>query len=189
MKAICTFAAAGIALSAQGQSLDFLVAPTGIGSQWSISATLSNPTGTIVAIISDLGFRLTGFEVRNFQYNPAFDSTFFGPATVNISGNTIEFYGTNTLPPLNNAGGPDGSNPLQIATFDLVSYGNWFDNSLELLGQVTGAYSGAPFPDVFFYQYADGSPGEVEWNAGFIPAPATGSLVALAGFAAMRRRR
>jgi len=183
MKTFAALVAAGVAASASAQSLDILVQPTGGGS-WTIDATLSNPTGTIVAVISDLNFTMTGADIANFSYNSAFDSTFFGNATVTASATQVSFGGTNTLPPLNNAGGPDSSNPLHIATFDASSV-----SDLVVNGQFTGAYAGAPFPVVFFYQNANGSAGPVPYTVTIIPAPASAALLGLGGLAAIRRRR
>jgi len=149
-----------------------------------MSAVLNNPAGTIRAVISDLAFTITASNITNFTYNPAFDSTFFGPATVNITSTSLTFSGTNTLPPLNNPGGPDASNPLQIATFNATSN---IENAV-INGQMTGAYAGAPFPDVFFYQNADGSPGSVPYSV-CIPTPASATMLGVIGMAAMRRRR
>lgn len=152
--------------------------------RYDLTAQLLNPTDTIRAIISDLSFTLHGTDLANFTYNPAFDSTFFGPATVSVTPTQIDFSGTNTLPPLNNPGGPDGSNPLYIASFDTTGI-----NSFTINGQFSGAYVGAPFDNVFFYQNADGSPGSVPFSVCIIPAPASAMLLGFAGIAAMRRRR
>ena len=160
---------------------------------YSIEATLQNPTSSIRAIISDLAFTIDWTDLRDFQYNPAFDSTFFGPASVSVTPTQINFSGTNTLPPLNNPGGPDGSNPLQIATFvgDDFSFVPFITPQLTINGQLSGAYVSSPFDDVFFYQNADGSPGTVPFRAYFdyIPAPASAALLGFAGIAVMRRRR
>ncbi len=160
---------------------------------YSIEAMLLNPTSTIRAIISDLDFTIDWTDLRDFQYNPAFDSTFFGPATVSVTPTQINFSGANTLPPLNNPGGPDSSNPLQIATFvgDDFSFVPFITPQLTINGQLSGAYVDTPFDNVFFYQNADGSPGTVPFRVYFdyIPAPASVALLGFAGIATMRRRR
>ncbi|GAB5495252.1 MAG: hypothetical protein Phyf2KO_03320 [Phycisphaerales bacterium] len=155
--------------------------PTRVG----IVAELRNPTGTVLAAISDLGFRIEGWGISDFQYNPAFDSDFFGPASVFQDSNTIEFFGTNTLPPLNNASGVDSSNPLQIGSFELTGR----ITNFELVGQVTGAYAGAPFPEILIYQNADGSSGNTDYSIYCFPTPDTAAVLGLAGIAAGRRRR
>lgn len=152
-----------------------------------ITARLVHPTGTILAVISDLGFRMTGQNISNFQYNSAFDSDFFGPASVVTSSTSVDFLGGNIIPPLNNAGGTDDSNPLAIATFNAENI-----NSFELVGQVTGAYAGVPFPNVFNYQNADGSVGDMPYrieNYYNWPTPSSSVLLFLAAAGASRRRR
>ena len=160
---------------------------------YSIDAMLLNPTSTIRTIISDLDFTIDWTDMRDFQYNPAFDSAFFGPASVSVTPTQINFSGTNTLPPLNNPGGPDGSNPLHIATFvgDDFSFVPFIVPQLTINGQLSGAYVGTPFDNVFFYQNADGTPGTVAFTAYFdyIPAPATLAMIPLAGAVGLRRRR
>ncbi|RNC82224.1 MAG: hypothetical protein ED559_10710 [Phycisphaera sp.] len=152
-----------------------------------MTAELLNPTGTILTTIADLGFVLNGTNISDFTYNSAFDSDFFGPATVSVTATQIDFIGSNTLPPLNNAAGPDSSNPLHIATFQADSV-----NSFDLVGQVTGAYTGTPFPEILIYQNADGSPGDTYWCAPpytCFPTPGTGTAVVVGGALLMRRRR
>lgn len=157
---------------------------------YGITAELTNPTGTILAAISDLSFTVDQTNIHNFQYNPAFDSDFFGPALVDITPTGLTFTGTNTLPPLNNPGGTDSSNPLQIATFEADDFHLSSLPTITILGQLTGAYSGVPFPEILVYQNADGSPGDVPFRAFFsyIPAPSSASLLCLGGLAAARRR-
>lgn len=160
--------------------------------RYTITAELLNPTGTIRAVLSDLSFTLRAINISNFSYNTAFDSQFFGDATVNVSSSQIDFSGLNTLPPLNNAGGPDSSNPLFIGEFQATRLlREWEGTCFELHGQITGAYVGAPFDEVLFYQYADGSSGDipVHIDACDFPAPGSFSLMALGGIAAGRRRR
>jgi hypothetical protein len=153
---------------------------------WYLTAELLNPTGSVLAAISDLGFSFRGTNIDNFEYNSAFDSDFFGDATVNVTSTTVDFLGTNTLPPLTNAGGVDSSNPLHIATFtaDFID-----DSSFVLVGQVTGAYAGVPFPTILTYQDANGNAGDTAWSTCILPAPSAAALVGLGGLAASRRRR
>ncbi len=185
MKTFAALVVAGAAASVSAQSLNINIIE-GPADFFTMFAVLNNPAGTIRAVISDLAFTITASNITNFSYNPAFDSTFFGPATVNVTSTSLDFSGTNTLPPLGNPGGPDQSNPLQIATFNATS---WITN-FEINGQMTGAYVGVPFDNVFFYQNADGSPGSVPFRLYYYPpAPGSASLLALAGIGTMRRRR
>lgn len=152
---------------------------------WEATAELLNPQTTVLATISDFGFRMTATNIGNFTYNPAFDSDFFGPATVDITGNTVEFVGGNILPPLNNAGGPDSNNPLTLFQIEADQV-----FSFELVGQVTGAYTGVPFPEILTYQDAQGNAGNTPYRISiFPPAPGSASLLAFAGVVAVRRRR
>ncbi|RNC81487.1 MAG: hypothetical protein ED559_06755 [Phycisphaera sp.] len=150
-------------------------------------AKLVNPEGEVLAAVADLGFRLEGWDLRNFEYNPAFDSDFFGDATVTASSTSIDFLGGNTLPPLNNTDGPDSSNPLFLFSVE----GNL--TGFELVGQVTGAYApagGSPFPTILTYQDANGNQGDTPYDIDFcFPSPGSASLLAFAGIAAVRRRR
>ena len=149
MKTFAALVAAGVATSASAQTeLCITIQPTAPGS-WEMFAELLNPTGSVLATIADLGFVMNGVNISNFSYNSAFDSDFFGPATVSVSATQVDFLGGNTLPPLNNAAGPDSSNPLAIATFDADDV-----TSASLVGQVTGAYTGVPFPVILTYQDA-----------------------------------
>ena len=150
-----------------------------------IFARLFNPTGEVQAVIADLGFRVEGSNLSNFTYNPAFDSDFFGPASVDVTSDEILFSGYNILPPLNNTDGPDSSNPLPIAEL----YGNIWSFSLE--GQVNGAYVGTPFPNVYTLQHAAGVPGDMPYEIRYcnFPSPGTASLLGITGAFAARRRR
>ena len=173
-------------VSAQGTYLEiFLYSVNNTFDVWDVTAELHNPTDTIRAVISDLSFTLTGQDLANFAYNPAFDSTFFGPATVTATSTQIDFSGTNTLPPLNNPSGPDSSNPLSLVSFT----GTPFD--LQINGQLSGAYVNSPFDNVFFYQLANGDPGTVPFNIryGCLPAPGSLALLGFGGLATTRRRR
>lgn len=185
MKTFAALIAAGVATSASAQTeLCVTIQPTGNGSEWSITAELLNPTGSLRAAIADLGFVMNGEGFGNFSYNSAFDSDFFGAATVSVTGTQVDFLGGNTLPPLNNAGGPDGSNPLAIATFDADSV-----SSFAFVGQVTGAYVGSPFDTILIYQDALGAAGDTPYQIKIVPAPASAALLGLGGLAAVRRRR
>lgn len=154
--------------------------------QFLLVAELMNPTGTILATIADLEFRIRGENIRNVNYNPAFDSDFFGPADLTVTRDLLEFRGGNYLPPLNNAGGPDSTNPLHIMSFeaDII-----YEDTFEVIGQLSGAYVGTPFPDIFFYQLADGSPGTVPWTYCVIPAPGCAPVLACAVLGLARRKR
>lgn len=184
MKTFAALVAAGVAASASAQSLDINIVEGPAGS-WTASAVLNAPTGTIRAVISDLAFTMGGSGLSGFSYNSAFDSTFFGAASVTASATQVNFSGANTLPPLNNPGGPDSSNPLALFTVN----GNV--TSFAVNGQMTGAYTGVPFDNVFFYQTAQGTPGTVPFSVNIIPvpAPASAALLGLGGLAAIRRRR
>jgi hypothetical protein len=181
------FAAASLGLMshASAQTELYFYFDTNDGTTWNLTAELLNPTGTVLAAIADLGFTFRGANIANFEYNSAFDSDFFGDATVNVTGSSVDFIGSNTLPPLNNAAGVDSSNPLHIASFtaDHVNL-----CSFRLVGQVTGAYAGVPFADVFFYQNADGSSGDTAWSI-FCPTPSTATACILMGAVVARRRR
>lgn len=187
MRAVCAIVACGAAFAAHGQETELhFTIETSNGTDWTLSAELYRPTATIRATIADLGFTITGENFSNFQYNSAFDSSFFGDADVTVSASQIDFIGGNTLPPLNNAGGPDGSNPLQIATFQADNV-----DSFDLVGQVTGAYVGSPFDEILFYQNADGSPGDTTWCYFWFctPTPGTATAFGFGGAFLLRRRR
>lgn len=156
------------------------------GIRYHLGAQLLNPEGPVLAVIADIGFTFTGNDFANVEYNPAFDSEFFGDADLTVTGTSIDFVGGNTLPPLNNPGGPDSSNPLHIMSFDAVSV-----HTFTLVGQVTGAYEGSLFPSILTYQNADGTAGDTPYSFPFfcVPAPGVAPVVAFVGFAAARRRR
>jgi hypothetical protein len=157
------------------------------GVDWVLSARLHNPVSTVLATIADLGFTFTGSNIANFEYNPSFDSDFFGAADVTVTSSSVDFLGGNTLPPLNNAGGVDSSNPLHIASFTADNVDQF---SFALVGQVTGAYVGTPFPSILTYQNADGSAGDTRVFFDFcIPSPSSASLLAIGSLAALPRRR
>ena len=170
---------------------------------WHLWAELNEPAGNILAAVSEISFSLDfGFgsdqviTLSNNAFQPAFDSTFFGPAddgTV-INDTIVGASGINALPPLNNTCGPDSSNPLLIYSFTMThipfSGEGIFTPQLTIQGQMTGAYTGTPIPDDFFYQRADGTsevPFSIEIGTVIIPAPTSGA-VALIGLALIRRR-
>ncbi|GAB5495253.1 MAG: hypothetical protein Phyf2KO_03330 [Phycisphaerales bacterium] len=181
-------ACAFVAACAQGQQtyLDISIqadTDPGGGTYWTGIAELINPAGTVLATISDIGYRLTASNIGGFTYNDAFDSDFFGPASVAISGDTVEFLGSNTVPPLNNAGGPDSSNPLELFRLEADQV-----LSFELIGQITGAYAGEPFPVMIDYTNVKG--GDVPYRININPpVPGTTLLTAFAVFCSSRRRR
>ncbi len=179
--------AMAVSASAQPELLIVLREAPG-GFHWTATATLQNPETDVLATISDLGFELRGYGIENFNYNPAFDSDFFGPANVSVTSDQVNFLGGNTIPPLNNADGPDSSNPLHLFTVDAMII-----DGFELVGQVGGAYVGSPFPRTIVYQTASGETGDVPYAIRIYPCctPTPGSLAAL-GIAipfALRRRR
>ena len=181
-------AAFGMTNSALAEpELHFIIESTD-GANYTLYAELYNPSGSILAAVADLGFTLTGTNIDNFSYNSAFDSDFFGPATATVTSSSIDFVGGNTLPPLNNFSGVDSSNPLSIASFTADSIDR---GSFDLVGQVTGAYTGVPFPEVVFYQNADGSDGDAVWCHFFFctPTPGTATAGFLAALALTRRSR
>ncbi|GAB5496289.1 MAG: hypothetical protein Phyf2KO_13690 [Phycisphaerales bacterium] len=180
------------------------VAAPGDTVTFTLMAELINPTGTVLAAVADMGFNLSmsgdDLTIQNNEFSPAFDSDFFGPANDGVvaGDSIIGALGGNTLPPLNNAGGPDSSNPLTIYSFDVVVPANpaqsgYIIDSFELVGQITGAYTGVPFPTILTYQDAQGNPGDTPYSLngifGFqiIPAPSSG--LALLGLGAMTARR
>ena len=170
---------------------------------FTMTAELLNPTSSVLATVADYGFNLsfggTDLILSNNDFAPAFDSDFFGPAADGvISGDSIiGAAGGNTLPPLNNAAGVDSSNPLLIYTFDATvpmntTESNYNISSFELVGQVTGAYTGVPFPTILTYQTAQGGQGDTPWSVnggGFNVIPAPMSSLALLGAGALTARR
>lgn len=152
------------------------------GTDWTITAELLNPASTVLAVISDLGFAMNGSGFANFRYNLAFESDFFGAPIVNVSPDQIDFLGGNNIPPLNNDGGPDSSNPLHIASFTATDV-----DSFAFVGEVNGAYVGVPFPVILTYQGANYS--DTPYSIKIVPAPASAAaFVGVAGLALMRRR-
>ena len=172
---------------------------------FTMTAELINPASTVLATVADIGFNLsfggTDLILSNNDFSPSFDSDFFGPAADGVvSGDSIiGASGGNTLPPLNNAGGVHSSNPLTIFTFDATvpldtTQSAYTLSSFELVGQVTGAYAGVPFPTILTYQTAQGDAGDTPWSgpfltAGFIVIPAPMSSLALLGAGALTARR
>lgn len=182
-------AAAAIAASASAQTeLVIDICEPTLG-HWVATAYLFNPESEVLATIADLEFELGGTGFDNFRYNPAFDSEFFGPADVLSLHNRVEFRGFNALPPLNNHGGPDSSNPLVLFELDAHTI-----DSFSLVGQVNGAYVNSPFPTIITYQTSSGAPGDVPYLIrifSFSCLPTPGSFTVL-GFAlplGMRRQR
>lgn len=168
---------------------------------WQLWAELYEPQDEILATVSDIAFSLTfggvpSLSITDNEFTPAFDSVFFGPAndgTV-INDTITSASGMNTLPPLQNPGGPDSSNPLLIYSFTMVhdgfGGGEMYTPDLSIEGQMTGAYVGNAFPITFFYTRIDGAMVQYTIEADTvynIPAPATGTL-ALLSLAAIRRR-
>lgn len=182
---------------------------------WTFIAELRNPdpNKTILATVFDIGFDIAhsgnlgpeiGLQISGNSFNPAFDSVFFGPADPgDISGTSIlGALGINTVPPLNNPGGPDSSNPLVIYTYDtLITDGTPRTVSAfpTINGQFNGAYVGPPFADLIFYQNADGTPGNVPFGLPdilnyptltiVVPSPASASLLGFGTLMLARRRR
>jgi hypothetical protein len=172
---------------------------------YTIYGELMNPTGTVLATVADIGFGLsfggTDLIISNNEFTPSFDSDFFGPAADGVvSGDSIiGALGGNTLPPLNNAGGVDSSNPLLIYSFDVTVPVDTTESSYSISdfsfnGQVTGAYTGVPFPVILTYQDAQGNAGDTPWSlsaTGFtvVPAPMSSLVLLGAGALSTRRRR
>lgn len=185
---LCALTVAAIAGSASAQTELIIRVEQDRLYRGRITAELINPTSPLIAAVSDLSFTLSGTNITSFVHNPAFDSDFFGPASVSITPNTVEFSGQNTLPPLSNAGGVDSSNPLLIANIEALFIWN-----IQINGQMTGAYDNAPFVNVFFYQNADGTAGSVPYSVlidvAWMPTPGTATLIGMGGIIGLRRRR
>ncbi len=177
---------------------------------WSVVAELldPDPTKTILATVSGVGFDIghqgdSGIQVFNNSFQPAFDNQFTGPADdgVVVGSSIVGAEGENRLPPLNNNGGPDRSNPLLVYTYQILiteDTPRTLFGELTINGQFTGAYSGSPFPEILWYQNSDGSPGDTPYGyppllhmpfLTIVPAPMSASLLVLAGAGAARRRR
>ena len=168
---------------------------------WQLWAELYEPQDEILATVSNIAFSLTfggvpSLSITDNDFSTAFDSTFFGPADDGtVSFDTISnASGINALPPLQNPGGPDSSNPLLIYSFTMVHNGDgggeMYTPELSIEGQMTGAYIGNAFPDEFYYTRIDGRMVQYSIEADTvynIPAPATGAF-ALLGLTAFRRR-
>ncbi|GAB5495251.1 MAG: hypothetical protein Phyf2KO_03310 [Phycisphaerales bacterium] len=183
MKPVTAFLTCGVvAFNAQADYLEFCFTVS-LDGRWHLNAELMNPEGVVLAAVADLGLTIGGVNFSNVEYNPAFDSDFFGDADLTVTGTSIDFLGGNTLPPLDNAGGTDSSNPLHIMSFDADSV-----ESVSLVGQVTGAYTGSPFPTILTYQDAQGNAGDTPYKF-CIPAPGSALLLGLACTVTVRRRR
>ncbi|RNC82761.1 MAG: hypothetical protein ED559_13615 [Phycisphaera sp.] len=176
---------------------------------WTFFAELLNPDPNqeILAVVSNISFDLehtdgAGSQILNNRFAPAFDSDFFGPADpgVVVGNQILGASGSNVLPPLNNADGPDSSNALEIYSFQTLIIDDTpreFTAGVSALhGQLDGAYAGSPFANIITYQRADGSPGDVPIaflpilslpSVTVVPAPAT--LVMLGFGAAVCIRR
>lgn len=210
--------AVGLTASATyGQSLLFAVIPEqdtaelGDTVSWTLIAELidPDPTKEILATVSNISFDMVvadsllapGFEILNNSFTPAFNSDVFGPADNGIvsGAEILGATGSNTLPPLNNADGPDSSNPLAIYTFDtLITNGTQRTMSgyvTAIHGQFDGAYVGSPFPEIIQYQDANGNQFIPFDNPplGLLPTltivPAPSSLAAFGLSLAIARRR
>lgn len=155
----------GIALTASGTAaqaeLEISICEGRIGLFY-ITAELLNPEHDVLAVLGDLQYQITGQNITSFQYNDAYDSEFFGPASVSITPGTLEFSGGNVLPPLNNVDGPDTSNPIYLGTLTADSL-----DSIALVGQNTGAYQVQPgdtFPQILVYQHTNGAQGNTYYS-------------------------
>jgi len=180
---------------------EHVIAP-GDSVHWQLWAELIEPESEIVATVVDISFSLTfggdqSISITENDFSSAFDSLIFGPADDGIvDGDTISgAFGVNVIPPINDPGGPDSSNPLFIYGFTMVHDGSIgegiYQPELTIESQLTGAYASLPFPDYFFYRHRDGTSdvpfvviADTVYN---IPTPATGTL-ALLGLSALRRR-
>lgn len=177
---------------------------------WTFYAELENPdpNETIEAVVSTISFDLShsdtaGLVISNNSFQPAFDSVFFGPADDGVVAGTqiLGASGLNTIPPLNNPGGPDSQNPLPIYTYDTLITDPTPRTILAyptIIGQFDGAYAGDPFSEILIYQNADGSPGSIPFSGPpllfqpyltVIPAPSTLSALTLGTLAFVRRQR
>lgn len=183
----------GLAAMCSAQAQEHLLVSVdeiAVGS-WQITAELLNPDPSepLLVVIADVGFdmRGAGFQPFGFDYNPGFgpNGGLEGP-TIILTPNSVYFLGSQGLPPLFSRDDLDSSNPMIMAEFSAQRV-----DSFELIGQVSGAYDDAPFPVVFSYQLADGSPGSVPYSIEINPIPTPGSvaLLAGAGLAGIRRRR
>lgn len=178
-----------IGLAAQSQEEMVVSVDEVSPGSWELSAELLNPGDPLEVAVASLKFHLEGSGIAEFDYNPAFDSEFFGPAVVNVTDSTIDFFGINTPGPLQNPDGPDMSNPLFIARFDALTV-----ESFTIQGYFDGASQPAPgsqFPQIILYQNINGSPGDVPYRIEInpIPAPASGGVLLAASCMVARRRR
>lgn len=181
----------GLAVTCSAQAQEHLLVSideVSLGS-WTITAELLNPDPNkeIVAVVSQFFIYLEGSGFDDFTYNNQFDSDFAGPSRVIVQDGSIEFWGHQWLPPINNVDGPDSSNPLWAASFtaDVV-------DSFEFIGDINGAYSASPFPEVFYYYRQDGAPADFGYTIDINPIPGPGGTVLITGASLMglqRRRR
>lgn len=142
---------------------------------WSLDAILHHPETDVAVVIAEIGLQFSGNNLGNVQYNPAFDSIFFGPADVLVTPESIAFEGANMPAPLNDPGGPDSSNALHIMSFtaDFVDPGTF-----ALTSNTWGGYEPNAIADQF-YLTSDVFPQDINWYV-TIPAPASSVLVLLA---------
>ncbi len=158
----CGFCVSGTVLAQTRLNINYCEGRPGL---YYFTAELVNPEHDILAVVSDFAFHVDGVNIRAFTYNPAFDSELFGDADVEVTSTTIDFRGSNVIPPLNNADGPDSSNPLYLFTIELEEDGVL--SSFEVEGLFSGAYAtppGGQFPIVFLYQHSNGNPGQIPFR-------------------------
>lgn len=177
---------------------EHVIAP-GDSVNWQIWAELIEPEQPVLATVVNFSFSLTfggvsSLNITDNNFSTAFDSTFVGPADDGtVIGDAIfGAEGVNMIPPLNNPGGPDSSNPLFIYSFTMIHNGDgggeMYTPELSITS-MSGAYD-TPVPIEFAYTNGTG-PG-VSFNVVAdtvynVPPPATGAL-ALISLAAIRRR-
>lgn len=204
------------ASTAASQELRLNVVPSeevaGVGDvvTWTFTAELLNPdpSRTLLAVVNEIEFDVshqgdTGVEISNNALNPAFDGL-FGSDNGTVSGSSITGVTGFQDPPLL-VPDPviDSSNPLVIYEYDmLITDGSprVLKADVDIIGQFSGSYTldDFPFQDVFFYQLADGSLGQVPFTFGpllfertltIVPTPASAALLGIAGVGLVGRRR
>ncbi|MEO1583570.1 MAG: hypothetical protein AAFR96_03230 [Planctomycetota bacterium] len=211
MKRTLIAQAIALATAAQTHAQDLLISFVpirGMAGTYVVTAQFTGglPAGTtdIASIWVDTQFEIAGGGARPVEFiatNPAYTSAIFGGPRVR-SGSIGSFTGTQALASL--GGQPDPSDPLFVTIFSYQD--SVADLQFTLIGQNSAGFTGnpnEPFGTIVLYQDAAGNPGpltfglppfptlnsialeEIPW----IPAPASCSVVALAGLAAARRRR